>query len=80
MCKINMLSWISDHASGAGDNDNLTLLSLELFAPRALEGLMAIGEEQDLLWDLQKAFQESNKEESIVKAVEKLWKGNAKSI
>ena len=40
----------------AGDNDNLMLLPPELFAVRDLEGLTAVGEEQDLLWDLWKAF------------------------
>ena len=56
MGKIDALSWRSDHASGARDNDNLTLLPPVLFAVRALEGLTAVGEEWDLLWDLQKAF------------------------
>ena len=56
------------------------LLPPELFAVRALEGLTAVGEEWDLLQDLQKAFQDGDKEESIVKAVEELWKGNSKSI
>ena len=70
----------SDHASGARDNNNLTLLSQELFAVRALEGLTAMGEEQDLLWDLWKAFQDGDKEKSIVKVVEELWKGNSKPV
>ena len=52
----------------------------ELFAVRALEGLTAVGEEQDLLRELRKAFRDGDKEESIVKAVEELWKGNSKSI
>ena len=72
MGKMDALSQRSDHASGARDNNNLTLLPLELFAVRALEGLTAVGEEQDLLRDLQKAFQDGDKEESIVKAVEEL--------
>ena len=54
MGKTDMLSQRLDHTSGAGDNDNLILLSLELFAVRALEGLMVIGEE----WVLQKAFRD----------------------
>ena len=56
MGKTDALSQRSDHASGAGDNDNLMLLPLELFAVRALEGRTAVGEEQDLLRDLWKAF------------------------
>ena len=56
MGKTDALSQRSDHASGAGDNDNLMLLPPELFAIRALEGITAVGEEQDLLLDLWKAF------------------------
>ena len=80
MGKTDMLPQRSDHTAGAEDNDNLTPLSLELFGVRALEGLTAIGEEQDLLWDLWKAFWDGNKEESIVKVVEELQKGNTKSV
>ena len=54
MSKIDTLSQRSDHASGARINDNLTLLSMELFVVRALECLMAVGEEQDILRDIQK--------------------------
>ena len=80
MGKTDALSWRPDHALGAGDNNNLTLLPPELFAVRALEGLTAVGEERDLLRELQKAFRDGDKEESIVKAVEELWKGNSKSV
>ena len=80
MGKTDILSWRSDHASGAEDNDNLMLLPPEMFAVRALEGLTAVGEERDLLRDLRKAFRDGDKEESIVKAVEELRKGNSKSI
>ena len=75
MGKTDALSRRPDHASGAGDNDNLTLLPPELFAVRALEGLTAVGEERDLLQELQKAFRDGDKEESIVKAGEELRKG-----
>ena len=80
MGKMNALSRRPDHASGARDNDNLTLLPPELFAVRTLEGLTVVGEERDLLQDLQKTFQVGDKEESIVKVVEELQKGNSKSI
>ena len=80
MGKTDALSWRLDHASGARDNDNLMLLPLELFAVRALEGLTAVGEEQDLLQDLRKAFRDGDKEKSIVKVVEELRKGNSKSV
>ena len=45
--------------AGAGDNDNLMLLPPELFAVRALEGLTAVGEEWDLLWELRKGNSKS---------------------
>ena len=80
MGKTDALSQRSDHASGARDNNNLMLLPPELFAVRALEGLTAVGEEWDLLRDLWKAFQDGDKEESIDKAVEELWKRNSKSF
>ena len=79
MGKTDALSQRPDHASGAGDNDNLTLLPLELFAVRALEGLTAVGKERDLR-ELRKAFRDGDKEEFIVKAVEELRKGNSKSV
>jgi len=53
MGKANALSRISDHDSGTGDNENMTLLWPELFSIRALEGVAAVGEEQDLLQDIQ---------------------------
>ena len=80
MGKIDALSWRSDHASGAGDNDNLMLLPLKLFEIRALEGLTAVEEKWNLLRDLRKAFRDGDKEESIVKAVEELQMGNSKSV
>ena len=52
MGKADALSRRSDHGSGAGDNDTMILLWPELFAIRALEGVTAIGEEQDLLQDI----------------------------
>ena len=43
MGKSNALSHKSDHRSGMDDNQNLSLLTLSLFAVRALEGLQLIG-------------------------------------
>ena len=58
---------------GAEDNDNLTLLLPELFAIRALKGLMAVSEERDTLQDIRKALQGGEKEDSVVKAILELW-------
>ena len=35
-----------------GENDNITLLTLELFSIRALEGLRVEGEEREVLQDI----------------------------
>ena len=49
MGKSNALSQCSDHRSGSGDNADITLLHLSLFAIRAFEGVTAIGVEAELL-------------------------------
>ena len=52
MGKADVLSRRSDHSSGVGDNENMTLLQPELFAIHTLEGVMAVGEERDILQDI----------------------------
>ena len=54
MGKSDALSRRSDHSSGAKDNDNLVLLTLNLFVVRALEGLQFSGEERDILRDIRR--------------------------
>ena len=49
MGKTDTLSHRADHGSGLGDNDNIVLLTLNLFTVRALEGLQIMGEEKDIL-------------------------------
>ena len=49
MGKSDVLSWRADHGTGTEDNQNLTLLTPNLFAVQALEGLEVSGEEKDLL-------------------------------
>jgi len=56
MGKTNALSQQADHGLGTEDNNNLTLVRPELFAIQALEGLTTIGEERDILQDIQKAL------------------------
>ena len=48
MGKPDTLSQRSDHGSRSDDNQNLTLLTLSLFAIRALEGQQAINEERGI--------------------------------
>ena len=47
---------------------------------QALEGVTAIRVEVELLRDIQREFQHGEKEESVVKAVEELWKGHSKLV
>jgi hypothetical protein len=49
MGKSDALSQCVDHRDGSEDNHNLTLLTPNFFAIRALEGLELIGQEWDLL-------------------------------
>ena len=49
MGKLDMLTQRVDHGTGMEDNQNLTLLTPNLFAVQALEGLEVSREEKDLL-------------------------------
>jgi hypothetical protein len=80
MGKTDALSRRADHGTGTGDNDNITLLSPDLFAIRALEGLTSIGEERDVLREIWRALRDGNKEDVVVKAVEELRRGNSRTI
>ena len=52
MGKPDVLSWRSDHGSGLDDNQDLTLLTPNLCAIRALEGWQVVGEEKDILKEI----------------------------
>ena len=52
MGKSNALSHRSDHGSGVKDNDNMVLLTSNLFAVRALEGLQMVGAGRDILKEI----------------------------
>jgi hypothetical protein len=49
MGKPDALSRQSDHGSGQGDNNNLTLLTPELFRIHALAGARLEGDERNIL-------------------------------
>jgi transposase InsO family protein len=72
MGKADALSRRADHGSGAKDNENITLLSPERLAIRALEGVAVTGEEQTLLKDIRKFNKEGRQEEAIAKAAKAL--------
>ena len=80
MGKSDTLSHRADHGSGGGDNADVTMLPPSLFAICTLEGVTAIGAEVEVLRDIQKEFHDGEKEDSVVKAVEELWKGHLRSV
>jgi RNase H-like domain found in reverse transcriptase/Reverse transcriptase (RNA-dependent DNA polymerase) len=52
MGKSNALSWRLDYSSGARDNDNMVLLTLNFLTIRALEGLVMLSKEGDILKEI----------------------------
>ena len=80
MGKPDRLSQRSDHGSGMEDNQNLTLLTPNLFVIRALEGLQAVGEERDILKEIRHRIEVEDQEEVVIMAVKELKKSLAKSI
>ena len=80
MGKLDELSHRSDHGSSSDDNQNLTLLTLNLFAIRALEGLQLAREEKNILKEIRCRMEAEDQEEVVITAVKELKKSPAKSI
>ena len=80
MGKSDVLSWRSDHGSGMDDNQNLTLLTPNLFAIRALEGLQVVGEEKDILKEIRLGMEAEDQEEVVITMVKELKRSLAKSV
>ena len=80
MGKPDVLSRRSDHGSGMEDNQNLTLLTPNLFAIRALEGLQAVGEERDILKEIRCGMEVEDQEEAVIMVIKELKKFLAKSV
>ena len=76
MGKPDALSRRADHGSGAGDNNNITLLRPELFAIRALEGVAVQGDEVNILRDIRRGNREGLQEDSVAKAALALRSGH----
>ena len=72
MGKPDALSCRSDHGSSLDDNQNLTLLTLNLFAIRALEGLQLAGEEKDILKEIRHGMDAEDQEEVVITVVKEL--------
>ncbi|KAG5722774.1 hypothetical protein E4T56_gene7985 [Termitomyces sp. T112] len=68
MGKPDALSRQADHGTGAGDNYNIVLLKPELFAIHALEGIVAQGDEANILRDIQQGNQEGAQEDAVAQA------------
>src|SRR5919198_1451365 len=67
MGKLDALSRRADHGSGAEDNKDITLLTPNFFAVRALEGLEMVGEERKLLKLIRKGTAEEDLEDIVAK-------------
>ena len=74
MGKPDALSRRADHGSGHADNDNMTLLSPELFRILALSAIDVVGEEKDLLRAIRRSLRDDEQEESVAKAAKELRK------
>ena len=80
MGKLDALSHRSNHGSGTDDNQNLTLLTPNLFTIRALEGLQVAREEKDILKEIRRRMEAEDQEEVVIMAVKELEKSPVKSI
>jgi len=79
MGKPDALSCRSNHSTGADDNSDIVLLTLKLFAVRALEGLEFTGPEQDILQDIRQGTKQP-KEEPVARATQELRKSSTRSL
>jgi hypothetical protein len=78
MGKPDALSRQADHGSGQGDNNNLTLLALELFRIYALAGVRLEGDECNILREVRRSPKDDVQEESVAKAARELWKDKSR--
>jgi hypothetical protein len=80
MGKSNALSQKSDHGSGAKDNDHMALLTPNFLAIWALEGLIMLSKEGNILKEIQQQTRDGSQEEVVVKAIKELVKSSTKSV
>ncbi|KAG5716582.1 hypothetical protein E4T56_gene16161 [Termitomyces sp. T112] len=72
MGKPDALSRQADHGTRVGDNNNIVLLKPELFAIHALEGIVAQGDEANILRDIRQGNQEGAQEDAVAQAAQAL--------
>ncbi|GLB40104.1 putative retrotransposable element tf2 155 kda protein type 1-like [Lyophyllum shimeji] len=65
MGKPDVLSRRPDHGDGSSDNADIVLLKPEFFAVRALQGLIAAGEEDKILRDMRRGNHEGAHEDVV---------------
>ena len=80
MGKSDALSRRADHGDGSEDNRDLTLLTPNFFAVRALEGVEVVGQERDLLWLIRRETKGEELEDTVKQAVKALKSTSARSI
>jgi hypothetical protein len=80
MGKSDALSRRADHRDGSEDNRDLTLLTPNFFAVRALEGLEVVGQERDLLRLIWRETKGEELEDTVKQAVKALKSTSAHSI
>jgi hypothetical protein len=74
MGKPDALSRRADHGSRQGDNNNLTLLTPELFRIHALAGVRLEGDERNILRGVRRSLKDDVQEELVAKAARELRK------
>jgi hypothetical protein len=72
MGKPDALSRRADHGSGQNDNDNMTLLSPELFCFHTLSVIAIVGPEREILRDIRHSLRDDKQEELVAKAAREL--------
>jgi hypothetical protein len=76
MCRFpdesDALSRRADHGDGSEDNRDLTLLTPNFFAVRALEGLEVVGQERDLLRLIRRETKGEELKDTVKQAVKAL--------
>ena len=70
----------ANHGTGSDDNSNVTLLTPGFLAVRALEGLVAVGSERDIMKDVRRGTCDGEKEEAIAKVVKDLKATHTQSV
>ena len=80
MGKLDALSCRSDHGSGMDDNQNITVLTPNLFTIRVLEGLQVGRGEKYILKEIRRRMEAEDKEEVVIMAFKELKKSPAKSV